>query len=76
MVEEKVVDGYETSYDGYNITNIIIEQEIITPPNTDCGSYNVSEVETVKPADIYAVLFIALQGVVLSFNFKRMILSK
>ena len=74
-IEEKLVDGYETSYDGFDITNTIIE-EVITPPNTDCGSYDVSDIETVKPTDFYALFFIALQGVVLSFNFKRMILSK
>ena len=38
-IEEKAVEGYETYYDGYNITNVIIVIEEIHPPHTDCDDY-------------------------------------
>ena len=80
-IEEKAVEGYETYYDGYNITNVIIVIEEIDPPHTDCDDYvntldlvNVMDIpEATKPFDILALLFIAMAGIGLPYRFKRLI---
>ena len=86
-IEEKTVEGYETYYDGYNITNIVIEVEEIHPPHTDCDDdlvnnesltvINVMEIPAAtKPFDIFALILVALSTIGLSYSFKRLIESK
>ena len=86
-IEEKAVEGYETYYDGYNITNIVIEVEEIHPPHTDCDDdlvnnesvtvINVMEIPTAtKPFDIFALILVVLSTFGLSYSFKRLIESK
>ena len=83
-IEEKEVEGYETSYDGYNITNIIIVMEEIDPPHTDCDdSINSLELvnimtipETTKPFDIIAFIILAMSAIGISYNFKKVVQSK